>query len=366
VFVFDLDAFVLSRVHPLAIAVTEYRFFVFFGFLLLWWFLVGTRSLITDLAYVILYPLILICWHLPRRYLRNWTRAFALLFAVVSTFKAMRTRMAFLFMALAAVTTILISRRAVLLVPSMAILVIYLGYHLVRQFRMAFGPSTLLRGITDLLGRQWQTWGDRLMKSNTTELEKFPRESEDFRKKRFEQLQLLFLLNRLVLLIASRLRKIQEMRLLLLYSTATVVYLFLLAVTVFGFEYYGLFNLDEGSFRGEGGSRIWFFLWFSLNTILPGNVGNFFAYGTGVRVLTSLEQMSGLLILVIFGSILVAIIKERNDEDIGTLIAALTAEADAVGKAILERYGLSLQDAEAEVRSLAPGLGGFLDYSDRG
>ncbi len=138
VFVFDLDAFVLSHVYPQAIVVTEFRFFLFFGFLLLWWFLVGTKSFITDLAYVILYPLVLVCWHLPRRYLRNWTRAFALLFAVVSTFKAMRTRLAFLFVALAAGTMILISRRPLLLVPSMAILVVFLGYHLVRQFRTAF------------------------------------------------------------------------------------------------------------------------------------------------------------------------------------------------------------------------------------
>ena len=72
------------------------------------------------------------------------------------------------------------------------------------------------------------------------------------------------------------------------------------------------------------------------------------------------------MVLVIFVSIVVMVLRERYDEDIKALIEGLIQEGRWIEEASEKRYGLAFRDAESEIRRLAPGLVTFITFIEGG
>ncbi len=364
-FVYDIDRYVANSIHGRLLDVLTYKAVGLGAIVIVWWLTAGNRRFARDISFVICYPAIVLFWYLPKTFLRSWLRAFVLLFGVIATVRALKFRLVLNFVAVSAAIVILGRFNRVASLVAMPVLILYLLIQYARQVRAAFSPTTFLRRVTNILTRQWVDLREKMITNNLNELGKQPTGSEAYAKTRLNQLQFLYIINRLSVIVASKLRMVQQSRLVLAYFLMTLAFLFGITVLTFGLEYYALSGLDPAAFVPGAYSRLWYYLYFSVSTMLNATVDST-AQTVAAMILVTLQRLCAALVLVIFVSIVVMVLRERYDEDIRELINHLGEEGRWIEEASEKRYGITFRDAEVEIRQLAPGIVTFLALLEGG
>jgi len=136
----------------------------------------------------------------------------------------------------------------------------------------------------------------------------------------------------------------------------TLVYTFFLTGLVFAFEYWALEKIEPGSFHLPGAATFWPFLAFSLGTLLRSDFSGVVPRASFATILAYLELFAGFVIVIIFVSVLFAILRERYREDIDKVSDELDRSAAALDSMIQQEYSLSLVEAEATLVEGNPGL----------
>ena len=360
-FVYDVDLYLARVIHPWLVDLLNYKFIFIAGLLIIWRLAAGNKRFAADMAFVGFYPFIIVFWYLPKKVFRSWLRVFILFFGIIASFRAIRFRLIANFIAVASTIIILAHLGTVPTYVAMVALILYLATQYARQFRAAFSPTTFLRRVTNLLTRQWVELRETMINNNLNELGKQQAGSEAYATTRLNQLQFLYMINKLTVIVASKLRIIQQSRLVLAYFVMTLSLLLGMTVITFGLEYYALSGLDSRAFMPGTHSSVWYFLYFSLSTMLNANV-DLTPIAVPAVLLVSMQRLCAVVVLVIFVSIVVMVLRERYDEDIKALIEGLIQEGRWIEEASEKRYGLAFRDAESEIRRLAPGLVTFITF----
>jgi len=284
-FVSDIDRWVVSRVTPSLLWIVDYRFFFLLGFFALALLFVKRWKLSMLLAYVVLFPLIVVLWYIPRLYYRKrdwifllgsyqvlWSLSRGFRFSIVAT--AVLT--------MAALTNRLSSDPALI---SMAVIASLLSWFMVlgRAVKSTLQPSQfavhqqiLLRAI---LGSRW-VW-------SMTEM---PAQIRNSSVRKFNKAQMDALLNPVSIglapyggsaLWAARLEQYRKSNSSVIFSAVGILVLVVQATVIFALINWGVYRIDPTEFAASGEPHAWTFIRYAFSSMYPGEIAALTPWGSG-------------------------------------------------------------------------------------
>ena len=146
------------------------------------------------------------------------------------------------------------------------------------------------------------------------------------------------------------------------YFVTSFLYTFVLTVVSFSFMYLGLQRIDSSHFSLPEGWNFWYFLSYSLNTIMTAELSGVTPQTHIARLLTNLELVGGLMLLVILVLVFLTILRERYQRDVSDLIDELYRSENVIGELIKKDYQISMSEAETQVAQSDPKFIPMVEY----
>jgi len=140
-FVFDLDSYILGKLAPNAQWLLNLRLIAIAATLATLWLILGHRSFLSSLAYIIFYPFVILFWKLPRLVWRKWAVALMLVPTIYTTAVSFRSTLALYSFAAVSAAVIVFARTTFILLPAMIYLAVFLVISLYRSFVRAHSSS---------------------------------------------------------------------------------------------------------------------------------------------------------------------------------------------------------------------------------
>jgi hypothetical protein len=356
VFIFDFDVYFVESYLPIISWVVKYKFIVFLTLISVFWLTVGDKKFLKAVGFVLIYPLFLLLWRIPKLLWGNWFAMLATIGFGVTFLKSFKENLIkFTIVSMATTLIISVSNFYILLLASL-ILFMLLAWHYFRQFYFSFIPSQAL-----FLPKQTAVQLLEKAKSNlrltdelkTTAIEAYSKEQKD---KRNLTLQTVLVLNRSARFFASKLKELQESRLVILFFLFALLFSFVFAVFSFALLNLALFKIDPFAFSTQNGHGFWFFLYYSLNTILTNGVVDFYPLSPSARLLNILEVSMGVFLIVILFFVYVNVKSDKTKSEVDDLVATMEKQGDELELVVAEDYSMDIETAVSEIEKLPGSL----------
>lgn len=364
VFVYDVDLLIVNRFSPLQ-RLYPYKFFLLIGFTAAVWLTLGTKRTWKTIGYIAVYPLILLLWRIPKQIFKNWALLLVFAPAIESVILTFKWRFILGSFTMLAALGICLSRRPPIVIGCMAVLLLYLSYHYFLRLRVAFRPSSVFADIAPTVEGMWRTSIDTY-KANEFKARSGPdAKPDDYPKKHIQNIKDLYLNNLFWAHVAKKLDQAVSSRRTDVYFIVALVYSFVLTVTIFGFEYFALFRLDQSSFRNADQATFWSFLLFSFNAILHAGFAVVVPASGPALVLANLELVAGLIIGLCLVFILLTSSRERYRQDVKDVADKLSSSAKQIERFLENKLRMRLIDAEAKIIEQEPNFSEMLQTFGR-
>ncbi len=339
VIVFDIDVYVFDKYLPSLRWTLNYRFFALL--VLISVVLIGIRkkSFRRFFAYVISYPLILLCWRIPKLFFRNWALTIAFAPAFYDLLRSFRSRFAVMTGAALSAICILLSSTFYLLIPSMVLLGVYLIMHLYHSLRKAY-RSSIFEGLGDLVkklrvaleGGQYGLWKKEKYNPGTKEYE--------------QQCLTFYLFNSGVEIVGEKLLKVAKSRKPDLYLMISWLATVLLTSLIYALEYWSLYKIDALSFTANHTLSFWSFWGFSFGKLTPSSISAIAPVTVAATVLSYSELFCALIILVILVFSVLTAAREKYREDIADFVSELGSLGRHLQDQFFRLYAVAVADVE--------------------
>jgi len=351
IFVYDFDNYLVKTYMPRFSWVIKYKLFVFLAIVVILLFLLGTKKFLKLAGFIVIYPLFLFIWRLPKLLFgnKNWMGLFLALGTSASFFRSFRLNLAISTALLIAGLLILISSSKSVLFISMGILFLYLLIHFSRRFSHSLKKFDVLTKMSNYILGLWTSIKESTGDSNT---QGQTENAEDIKKRevaRANRLQWLLVLNKICLFLISKLRYIQK-------GASTIIYYFLnlagsiiTTIGVFAFLNLGLYKVDHASFSYQAGVRLIDFIFYSFGLFFSGIDSGISAIGDSAKALAITEVCFRWLVVVVLAYYFLNIVKKRHLSDIETSIVQLREQGSGLEQIIKSEYQLSVDEALREV-----------------
>lgn len=349
-----LKIFVFNIEIALAEFSAPHRLFGFVGLIALLWLLLGTAHFRSFVAYILFYPLVILLWVIAKIIFHDWATVVVFSPLIYSILTTLDRRLIVGSFTLLGAVVMLFSTNPIIVGTAMLVLFLVLCEHYSRRFASAFQPSSIFADMRNYVRRLWQETFEPLIAKQVQEAAAMNPASEDYKKKRLEDLQGLFILDLAFDFVAVKLRDVANSRKIDLYFILSLLYTFTFTVIVFALEYRALFTLDPESFVVAQGTSFWLFLVFSFDTLMTADLGLIKPQTPVAILLVNLELFTGLLILIIFVFVILTIVRERYHEELGLLIEEIRGRAGAIESVMEKQYHVPMTDAEARVAAANP------------
>lgn len=351
-FIFDFDIFLFHKYFPGQQWVVDFKFIVLLVFISIYWLTVGNKRFYKSLLFLIAFPLYLIFWRIGKLLFRNWFSALAVISYVSSFFSSIKFNFLTFTLFVGASTLILASSNTILVIVGMALLFAFLFLQFGRRVYFAFIPSKALvfprqgyARIVDLMIKQYSLPEE----IKNTELQKL---NSDQQSKRTANLQFLIIINRVTAFIASKLREFQESKLMLLYFIFGLLFTLCSTVVLFALVNYGLQKIDPQSFNDPHSKSIFFFLYYSFNTVLTNGIADFYPISSFARFLSAIELLFGFLIVVILFFMYTNIKNDKAKEEMEIVVNSLNTQSEEIEKYISQEYSTDIENAIYEIEKV--------------
>lgn len=339
VIVFDIDVYVFEKYLPSLRWTLNYRFFALL--VLISVVLIGIRKkpFRWFFVYLVSYPLILLCWRIPKLFFRNWALTIAFAPALYDLLRSFRSRFAVMTGAALSAICIVLSSTFYLLIPSMVLLGVYLIMHLYRSLRKAY-RSSIFEGLGDLVkklrvaleGGHHGLWKKEKYDPGTKEYE--------------QQCLTFYLLNSGVEIVGEKLLKVAKSRkpdlYLMIFWLATV----LLTSLIYALEYWSLYKIDALSFTANHTLSFWSFWGFSFGKLTPSSISAIAPVSVAATVLSYSELFCALIILVILVFSVLTAAREKYREDIADFVSEVGSLGRHLQEQFFQLYAVAVADVE--------------------
>ena len=350
--VFDITGYISGRSATLDLIV-RYRFLALLVVIAILWLLLGNRKFLHFCGYILVYPFVVVCWHVPRLLFKNWAIVVAFspaVYSILNSFKA-----SFIIFVTAFLSSFLIVLAPYKLVVgvSMFVLAVYLAYHFIRRFRVAFSPSTVFADAAGAIGKAWESIKDSNLSRRPEELDP---ESDEYRQKLGQNLLTLYMMTTGLWFFGERLQEVMNSRKLDIYFLASLLYTFMLTAVLFALEYLGLEHLFPGSFVGVQHPGLLDFLGLSFGTLMTSDISPL-KPASGIAQISMYVQLFGsLLIIVLLVFVILTSIRERYRQDLDCVISEMRAASDSIGALLESNYELTIAGLEAWLFEFNPAI----------
>jgi hypothetical protein len=176
-----------------------------------------------------------------------------------------------------------------------------------------------------------------------------PEGSDGYEKTRSSTMLGFLLFNRLTLFIAHRLRVFRQNRIIVLYGILKIAYTFVITVLIFGLEYYGLSRLQPKSFV-NGPHSLLVSIYHSFNTFIKTGPSMMLPQTPAAYLFIVTEHISSLIFGLMVVFIITVILIEKHQKELDALIMSLEKESEALTSLFNDRFPISLDALEADLR----------------
>ncbi len=351
-FVFDFDVYLIQTHIPNLWWLIKFKFVILVVLISIYWLTVGDKRFLKALLFLGLFPFYLLLWRIGRLVFRNWFTAFAVVGYVGSFLKTLKYNFLGFTLFCAASLLVLITDQPYLIILGIILLTFYLILHFSKRIFYAFVPSKAMvfprDGIVKILTLTKEQFA-LPPEIKSTAIERFTTEQ----KSKWElNLQLLLLANRATTFTASKLREFQESRLIILYFIFGLLFTFFISVILFGVANLGLQKLDQAAFSSPIPRNIFFFVYYSFNTILTNGIADFYPISAYARLLNSAEVFFGIFIIVILFFMFTNIKSEKAKSEMDSLINAMNQQSLELESFINQEFSMDIERAITEVKKL--------------
>lgn len=347
-FVYDLDLLII-RSLPVLRPLYPYKFFFFLGLLSVAWIVLRTKRFLKTIGYILVYPLVVLLWKIPKLLFRNWALLIIFAPAIESVLFTVKWRFTFGSLAILAGLGILLVNEHGFLIVLMSILMLYLFVHYVLRIRVAFRPTAVFADVTKVVTSMWRHSVTIYKRKDDQAQSSTESQGAEYEKKRVENLKQLYLSSLMWEFLAKKLNETVSSRRTDLYFIVAVLYSFLLTVLIFGFEYYALSKVDPGNFQMRPQSSIWSFILFSFNVILTTEFSRITPISDIALSLATLELFAGVITLIFFVYVLLTSSRERYREDLRNLVLGLTQSSKEIERFLEKSLNMRLIDTEDKI-----------------
>ncbi len=343
VFITDVGDFIVGK-YPQAQYIFDYFLLVILSITAFSWLALGNKRFSQTFGYIAGYPFVLVLWHAPKLFVRNWGVVFAFLPAIhqfISTFK----------LNFAIGVGVIVTATLVCTVPNDSYIIpagmILIGLHLLRHFYKKFKSAyssetifTVLRGnITGVI----EKFEDKIQKDKP----QGDPESEEYKKSLGTSLLYTYAFTTFLHLSIVRVKEVINSRKMDLYFLSSLLWTFVLSAFSFGVIYYGLYRIAPNNFINANSSGFLDFVGFSFTTLMTSSISTI-APATGVaQLLTYVQLFVSLLLIVLLVFIILTSIREKYKKDLDDLLFGLEDAHDKSRLYVEDNFELTAEALES-------------------
>jgi hypothetical protein len=293
VFFFDADAFLLEKAFPGHAWLLNLRFLfilIALAVALLFW---DKGSVLFSCGYIILFPLVVLLWKIPRLIYRrpNWVLVIAFMNAIISFFTSFKYNILIAAAVLTAAALAFFASSPLFLWTAIVLVLVglYAGY--VRRFVSAVRPSKVFRAHTKLV----ELLSSIAMSSPqepSIRAARYSKPTDANAQQWIVNLQNSVLASRLCLFFARKLKEYHASG--AGFFSAAFVILFLVVITIFIFAVanFALFKIAPGYFSFTEAPNSFTFIYYSFKAVVFSNVSELLPVAVGAKILWMMEAGS--------------------------------------------------------------------------
>jgi len=363
IFVFDIDVYVVSLASREFVWVLNYKLPILLGFILAA-MLVSRRPMLGfTVAYIALYPLVILFWKLPRFVWKqqSWVFAFAILNSIIGFVRSFRRNFISGSLFLISAVLILSSGDQYILCGPPFIIFSLVVFAYVLAFVRAFKPSAVFQTYTKAF--------PVIRKSEFLKVDESARNlpvdamTEKQLELRTTGLQNVMLYNRACLLISKKLRDYQRSGANVASYILSLVALLLFTVISFALINYALYKINPTLYHFTYSKESFFaFVYYSAGSMFYAANG-LVPVGSLSQFVQLLQFLCALLLLLILVTVIFSLRNERYSTELGEVVVSLEKEGRAAEALLLSEFNLGSIDSAIEALQKAKaGMIGFIVY----
>jgi hypothetical protein len=365
-FVFDIDVAVINYANPRYIWIAQYKFLLLLGTLSVVVLITKNKHLIVWSLYVLFYPLIALCWKIPRFAFKkgSWLLLFAVVNTAISAFRSIKYKfVAFSFFVLSTFAIFTFTDRALLVTAIFCLLGVLISAY-ARMTTLVFRPSSIFQIYSKLIKKCPDVVVNAL---SDKEIQNLPVEklSENQIGLRRTSLQTIVIGNRLLLFIGRRLKDYQDSKLNAVAYAFNLVLLLAFTVVSFAAINYGLNKLDGQQYALSGPPTLFLFLYYSFHVFLFNGIGEIVPSGLYSQILSMTEQVCAILLLFILIVLFFSVKSEKYKEELARTIRETEVGVRTLDDLMRSAYRMTQAEALDEIRRLQSNAIGLIDWLSR-
>jgi hypothetical protein len=358
-FVFDVDNYLVARFLPTYQPFLYFKSLFLVGVIVVVLLAVKSKRLAWACVYIILYPLIVVLWKVPKFIFKqhSWVLAFAFANSLISFVQAFKINFVTAGALLIALGIVVASSSASLLWSAIAILLAALIVLYVRRFIIVFQPSLVFEAYLRFFPR-FRTVSPQMFALDA-DMKSLPmdRLSPVQLEKWKTNLQTVVLYNRACLFVAKKLQDYQSSKLNFLSYIFSLIMLTGVTVAAFAGINMALFKLYRGFFLYSQEPTVFSFFYYSFNNLFhsPANIITpVLPISQGVFMLeVFFEFLLGALLVSLFFSVS----NERYTNELKSVVVGLEREGKSMEAFVNGEYGIStIEDAIVALAKVKAGL----------
>jgi len=360
-FVFDVDVYLLDLLAPKWAWLLNYKFPILLGLIVVG--MVVSRSLTLGLTvlFIVLYPLIVLFWKIPLFVWKqkNWLLAFAIVNAAISFFYSFKRD--FIAGTLFLICTILIvtvdNQYALFGASFLLLIIVAFAYY--AAFRKAFKPSAVFETYTKIFPAVWTS-----IKVDGS-LRNLPIGSMTAQQieLRTNSLQNVVLFNRACLIISKKLRNYQRSGVNVISYVFGLVFLLIVTIFAFGLINYAIFKIDPSLYQFTySHPSLFAFIYYSAGSMFY-TANGLVPVATVSQAIQLVQFLCGVLLIVIFVTVLVALRNEKYSQELENVISSVEREGYAAERVLRSEFNFdSIDAAIAALQQAKAGFVAFIIY----
>jgi hypothetical protein len=365
-FVFDIDVFLINRISPRYIWVAQYKFLILLAMISVALVITKNKYLLGWCLYILFYPLILLCWKLPRVAFKTggWLFVFALANTAISTFTSIKYKfIAFSTFILATFAMLFLSNE-ILLLASIGCLICVLVSAYARMLILVFRPSTIFRVYSRMI-RKCPGYFEKSLSDR--EIIDLPPDklTETQVTSRRTNLQTILIANRALLFLGRRLRDYQDSRLNAVAYAFNLVLLLIFTVVSYSAINLALYKLDAQEYTLVGSASPFLFLYYSFHVFLFNGITEVSATGLYSQILSMSEQFFAIILLFILIVLFFSVRSEKYKDELSSAIREAEESGHVLDNLIRSTYRMTQAEALEEIRRMNSNLIGVIDWLSR-
>lgn len=367
-FAFDVVRYAFEKLLPAYVWLLDFKVIFFLGIIAFVAIFARRAKLVFWICYILLFPLVLLLWKIPKHVLKTGSLniIFYFAFTVLSFFKNLRFNVVAGFVGTLSAAMALFSYNPSILNISSALLLGLLITTLAGRIISVFKPSdtfVVFRKITD-------AWQQSVVKkiNEDKQIENLALISPETGNltSMLSNVEQAMMSNRALLFSAKSLRDYQNSGISAVSGVFVTMFLVLITTVVFAIIYYAAYKIDPANFTYSGSPTGFAFFALSFKGMFFTGINEINPATAFTQAINMVQNFLSMFVGVIFVSIIFTSRNQALSYQIEQTIKKAEADGRAIEQAMLGRYQIgSLEELVLELRRLKSGGLVIIDFLTR-